>query len=82
MLERALSLQNENRPLQCEEINDLVAAVCTEGKSRGLPAERLIVELKGVWYSVPETALHDKADVISRLVTMCVLEYYRENGGV
>jgi hypothetical protein len=77
MLETALSLHAGNRPLKCDEIDQLVASVCGDGKSRGLHAEQLIIELKQVWYSVPETASHEKADVISRLVSMCILDFYR-----
>jgi hypothetical protein len=77
MLETALALHTGNRPLQCAEIEQLVGYVCSDAISRGLPAERVIIDLKQVWYSVPETASHEKGHVISRLVTMCILEYYR-----
>jgi hypothetical protein len=81
MLETALSLHAGNRPLQCDEIRNLVEAACADGKSRGLKAERLIIELKQVWYSVPESASHQKAEVISRLVSMCILDFYRKEAG-
>ncbi len=76
MLETALALHTGNQPLQCPELDELVAFVCSEAKARQLPAERVIIELKRVWYSVPETPSHQKGDVISRLVTMCILGYY------
>lgn len=79
MLETALSLHAANRPLACADIKEAVADVCAQGKARGLPAEKLIVELKRTWYSVPESASHEKAEVISRLVTMCILEFYGEH---
>lgn len=79
MLETALALHSGNRPLKCAEIDGLVGEVCADGQSRGLQAERLLIELKHVWYSVPESASHEKADVISRLVTMCILEFYRNH---
>ena len=79
MLETALALHAANTPLACEEIKGAIATVCADGRSRGLMAERLIVELKRAWYSVPESAGHEKAEVVSRLVTMCVQEYYRGN---
>lgn len=76
MLETALSLRASNRPLSCAEIRQPVADVCSDAQSRGLPPERLIVELKRIWYSVPESASHEKAEVISRLITMCIVEFY------
>ena len=79
MLETALALHAANSPLVCDEIKRAIASVCADGKSRGVRAERLIVELKRAWYSVPESAGHEKAEVISRLVTMCVQEFYRES---
>ena len=79
MLESALALHSANSPLACDEINSAIAKVCADGRSRGVQAERLIVELKRAWYSVPESAGHEKAEVVSRLVTMCVREYYRGN---
>ncbi|MDQ6717270.1 MAG: hypothetical protein M3Z17_02855 [Gemmatimonadota bacterium] len=77
MLETAIALHAANSPLSCEEIKSAVAKVCADGKARGIQAERLIVELKHAWYAVPESAGHEKAEVVSRLVTMCVQEYYR-----
>jgi hypothetical protein len=77
MLDTALSLRAANRPLACAEIKDSVAKVCADGKSRGLQAERLIIELKRSWHSIPESATHEKSEVISGLVSMCILEFYR-----
>jgi hypothetical protein len=77
MLETALALQAEHRPLSCAEIEDPVREVCTNAQKRGIQVERLIVDLKEVWHSVPDSTVHQKADVISRLVTMCILEFYR-----
>lgn len=81
MLETALRLHAKESPLACEDIKSAIAKVCTDGKSRGAQAERLIVELKRAWYSVPESAGHQKAEVISQLVTMCVREYYGAHPG-
>lgn len=77
ILERALALHAQNQPLDCADIQESVAKVCDQGKAKRLPPERLIVELKQIWYSVPDSAARQKADVISRLVTMCILEFYR-----
>lgn len=79
MLQTALALHLANRPLLCEEIKDAVEEVCADGRSRGIQAERLIMELKRAWYSVPEPVAHNKAEVISRLVSMCILEFYRDH---
>lgn len=77
MLETALTLQAEHRPLSCAEIEDPVREVCTEAQKRGIKVERLIVDLKEAWHSVPDSTAHQKAEVMSRLVTMCILEFYR-----
>lgn len=77
MLETALALHSANRPIVCDEIEDAVSEICADGRSRGVQAERLILELKRAWYSVPEPAAHNKADVISRLVSLCIMEFYR-----
>ncbi len=77
MLETAIELHSTNQPLLCAKIEEPVAEVCENARSRGLKAERLIVELKQIWYSVPEPASHEKGEVISRLVTMCILEFYK-----
>lgn len=82
MLETALSLHAANRPLACAEISDAVEDLCAEGKDRGFQAERLIVELKRIWYSVPESPSRDKAAVISRLVSMCIRQFYGAGPGL
>jgi hypothetical protein len=79
MLDTALALRAAKRPLDCEEIRNSVARVCADGRSRGLQAERLIIELKRSWYSIPESATHEKSEVISSLVSLCILEFYRAN---
>lgn len=81
MLETALARHTANSPLVCEEITTAISRICADGRSRGVQAERLIVELKRAWYSVPESAGHEKAEVVSRLVTMCVREYYGAGSG-
>lgn len=75
----ALARHLANRPILCDEIKDAVAEVCADGRSRGIQAERLIMELKRAWYSVPETVAHNKAEVISRLVTLCIIEFYGDH---
>ena len=79
MLETALALHAENRSLSCAEIEQPIAELCAEAKARGIQAETLIIELKQIWYAVPESASHEKAEVISHLVTMCIPEFYREH---
>lgn len=79
MLQTALALHSSNRPIVCDEIKGAVADVCNDGRARGVKAERLILELKRAWYSVPEPAAHNKAEVVSRLVTLCILEFYQAN---
>ena len=79
MLEVALSLHARNLPLKCKDVSALVADVCARAQARGIEAERLIIELKQIWHSVPESEGHRKADVISRLVSMCITDFYKSH---
>lgn len=78
MLERALSLSAGTDPSSDANVRKAVAAACTDARCRGLEAERMLVELKRAWYSIPESASHERADVVSRLVTLCILGFYAE----
>jgi len=79
MLETALALQADHRTLSCAEIEEPLRKVCTDAQKQGIKVERLIVDLKEVWHSVPDSTSHQKADVASRLVSMCILEFYRNH---
>ena len=55
--------------------------ICKEAKSKGMRAEQLLVAFKSSLEEVPE--IRDAAtpaareDLVRRLVTMCITEYYK-----
>jgi hypothetical protein len=81
MLETALTLHAANLSLSCAEIEQPVAEICAKAKARGMQAETLLIELKQIWHAVPESASHEKAEVIARLVSICIPEFYRTSPG-
>ncbi len=76
MLECALALHAEDRPLAAPEIRGCVKGVAEYAKSRGYHVERLIIDLKQTWYSIADSGAHPKSEVTSPLVTMCIEEFY------
>lgn len=75
MLENAFALHAANLPLATREIHDGVGSLVADAKARGVRAEHLIIELKRACYSADSTA-HQKSEVVSTLVTMCIREFY------
>ena len=78
MLECALARHAEDRPLAAPEIRECVKGVTAHAKSRGIHAERMLIELKRTWYTIAESGVRPKSEVISPLVTMCIKEFYGE----
>jgi len=81
MLERALALRGAGKPLSDTGIDGDISALCVLARARGLPAEKLVVELKAAWFASRSAAsLHDKNDVMPGLVSLCIREYFRDGG--
>ena len=54
--------------------------IAGEAHARALPPEQLLVVLKEVWSSLPEvramTNTREQVNLLQRVVTMCIKEYY------
>ena len=64
------------------ELQALLHEASANARARGIPAERLLVEFKLLWYALPEVrALRPphQTDALGELVTMCIRAYF-ENG--
>lgn len=54
-------------------------AICGDARTRGARIEELIISLKRAWATLPDVERvprQDRARLLSRLVTLCVEEYY------
>ncbi len=79
MLERALALRGDGKPLSDPGLDGDVSRLCEVARARGLAAEKLVVELKTACFASRGAAsLHDKNDVVSGLVSLCIREYFRD----
>ncbi|HEX4684271.1 MAG TPA: hypothetical protein VH277_16250 [Gemmatimonadaceae bacterium] len=68
---------------QGNHADDLRALLCRaadEARARGIPAERLLILLKDIWYSLPEVASAPSGDaanaLLQELISRCIQEYY------
>jgi hypothetical protein len=75
MLENAFALYAAKLPLATRDIHDGVRSVVADAKARGVQAEHLIIEVKRACHSADSPA-HQKSEVVSTLVTMCIREFY------
>ena len=75
MLDTAFTLHSAKRSLATREIRDGVQRVVANAKARGIQVEHMIIELKHTCHN-SETAAQQKSEVVSRLVTMCIREFY------
>jgi hypothetical protein len=61
------------------ELRETLGRLCVAAHERGLHAEHLLILLKEAWYSLPEARRAprtDTDDVLARVITLCVDEYY------
>jgi hypothetical protein len=61
------------------QVREALRRACDAARERDLRAEELIVILKAAWHGLPEARdirRHDSADVLARVITVCVDEYY------
>ena len=59
-----------------------IRLMCDEGRRQDMRAEQLLIILKRAWQSLPEvferTREIRRDDVLGRVITMCIEEYYTE----
>ena len=63
-----------------DELRTLLCQAADEARTRGIPAERLLVVLKDIWYGLPEVASAPSAEaanaLLQELISRCIQEYY------
>jgi len=63
-----------------EELRGLLCTAAEQARTRGIQAERLLIILKDIWYSLPEVASARTRDVetelLQELISRCIQEYY------
>ena len=64
------------------DLRDLLMRVAIEARTKGIQAERLLVLLKEIWGALPEvrraerSALNEQNQLLQRLITRCIEQYY------
>lgn len=63
------------------ELHRALNALCAEAHGRGLRAEELVIKLKQALLQLPEVQAlphgSDRNDLLNRIVSLCIEEYYR-----
>lgn len=80
MFDSALTLYSAEPSLGSREIRADVKSLVAHAKARGLQVERMIIELKQVCQST-ESAERQKSEVVARLITMSIGEFYDAERG-
>ena len=65
------------------KLRDSMRRVCRLAQNREVTAEGLVVMLKGAWWDMPEAERVlgvRREEVLSRVITLCIDEYYGVNG--
>lgn len=76
-----LTLQKSaDRGSHDEDLHNVLCRAADEARRKGILAERLLVVLKDIWYSLPPIAGASSADrshaLLQELVSRCIHEYY------
>ena len=63
-----------------DELRELLCRAAGEAREKGIQAERLLIVLKDIWYSLPGVAHGIANDVenglLQDLISRCIHEYY------
>lgn len=63
-----------------DELRDLLCKASEEARAKGIQAERLLIILKDIWYSLPEVAGAKSSAaenaLLQELISRCIQEYY------
>jgi hypothetical protein len=74
------ALQEEKDARATErEVREVLRVLCDTARARGMYAEQVIVLLKETWRDLPEVrrpAPEHEMNALSRVVTLCIDEYY------
>ena len=62
------------------ELRGLLCTAAEQARDRGIQAERLLIILKDIWYSLPEVASARppgvENELLQELISRCIQEYY------
>ena len=77
---RAVLSRSVSRGNHSDELRDLLCTAAEEARTKGIQAERLLVILKDIWYSIPRVTPASPGSVdsalLQELVSRCIKEYY------
>jgi hypothetical protein len=77
---RATLQKSADRGSHDDELRDVLCRAADEARRKGIHAERLLVVLKELWYSMPPIAGASSTDtshsLLQELVSRCIHEYY------
>jgi hypothetical protein len=77
---RAALQGSADRGRHDDGLRDVLCRAAGEARRKGIQAERLLVLLKDIWYSLPPIAGASSKDVshalLQELVSRCIHEYY------
>jgi hypothetical protein len=63
-------------------LHDVLARAATEARNKGIPAERLLLVLKDIWYARPDVARAPSSEaeqaLLQELISRSIQEYYSE----
>jgi hypothetical protein len=63
-----------------DELRELLCSAAREAKEKGIEAERLLILLKEIWYSIPAVTAASSAGsrtvLLQELISRCIQEYY------
>ena len=65
-----------------DDLGELLCHAASEAREKGILAERLLILLKDIWYSLPDVA-HAKSSaaenkLLQELISRCIHEYYAQ----
>ena len=72
----AKSASEGNHP---NDLRELLCSTADEARRKGIQAERLLIILKDLWYSLPEVAgssSQAQNALLQELISRCIQEYY------
>jgi hypothetical protein len=77
---RAALQKSADRGSHGDELRDVLCRAAGEARRKGILAERLLVQLKDIWYSLPPVTGASSADtshsLLQELVSRCIHDYY------
>ena len=77
---RAVLAKSAERGNHSDELHQLLCTAAEEARAKDIQAERLLVILKEIWYSLPNVAKSASAAsenaLLQELIGRCIEEYY------